>query len=133
MKKMSQTETNVSIVFRRILEALNSLSGEEINNLSDPLYSVEVRVVRRQSKEELTLFSADINVEDAINEVSVLATRQEAQALLDEKYLSRKALEPIARKLDIPIMRQDKVEVLRDKIIEATVGARIRSQAIQGT
>ena len=53
--------------------------------------------------------------------------------MLDDKYPSKKVLEVIARKLDIPITRQDKIEDLRDKIVEATVGAKIRSQAIQGT
>jgi hypothetical protein len=62
-----------------------------------------------------------------------MASRQEAQAFLDARYSSKKAMEMIARRLDLPIVRQDKVEDLRDKVVEATVGARIRSQAIQGT
>jgi len=61
-----------------------------------------------------------------------LENREEAQRFLEANYFSRKALEPIARNLDIPILKQDKVEVLLDKIIEAKVGARIRSQTIQG-
>ncbi len=130
---MSQAEVNILTVFRRISEALDSLSEEELKRLTDPLYTVEVRAVRRRTKEESALFPTDASVEEIITEITALATRQEAQFLLDAKCPARKTLEPIARKLDIPIVKQDKVEVLRDKIIEATVGARIRSQAIQGT
>lgn len=68
-----------------------------------------------------------------IDKIMAFSTRQEAQRFLDEHYFTRKALEIIARHLDIPIVKQDKVEILRDKVIEATVGARIRSQAIQGS
>lgn len=130
---MSQAEINILTVFRRLSNALDSLSVDELKRLSDPQYSVEIRAVRRRSKDEPTAVPTDTNVEDVIKEITALGSRQDAQALLDSRYSTRKALEPIARKLDIPIVKSDKVEVLRDKIIEATVGARIRSQAIQGT
>lgn len=130
---MSQAEINILTVFRRLSNALDSLSADELKRLSDPQYSVEIRAIRRRSKDETTSISTDTNVEDVINEITALGSRQDAQAVLDSRYSTRKSLEPIARRLDIPIAKQDKVEVLRDKIIEATVGARIRSQAIQGT
>lgn len=130
---MAQEALNILTVFKRIYEALSSLPEEELRKLSDPLYSIEVRAVRRRSKDEPSLFPSEVDIEEVIKEISALATRQEAQTILDEKYGTRKLLEPIARRLDIPIVKQDKVEALRDKVIEATVGARIRSQAIQGT
>lgn len=130
---MSQAEINLLIVFRRLTEALDSLSEDELKKLSDPQFSVEIKAVRRRSKDEQSLLVPDNSAEEAIAQLAAQANRQDAQALLDERYPSKKALELIARKLDIPIIRQDKVEDLRDKIVEATVGARIRSQAIQGT
>ncbi len=130
---MNQTETNILIVFRRIAEALNALSEDELKRLSEPLYTIEVKAVRRRIREEPSQLLPGSSAEDAISQISALSSRQEAQALLDSKFSSKKVLELIARKLDIPINRQDKVEDLRDKIVEATVGARIRSQAIQGT
>ncbi len=130
---MSQSEINILTVFRRLSNALDSLSADELNRLSDPQYSVEIRAIRRRSKEETNSISSDANVEDIIKKITALGSRQDAQVLLESQYSTRKSLELIARRLDIPIAKQDKVEVLRDKIIEATVGARIRSQAIQGT
>lgn len=130
---MSQAEINLLIVFRRLTEALDALSEEELKKLSDPQYTVEIKAIRRRTKDDPNLFPPDASAEDAITQITSLPSRQDAQALLDSKFSSKKALEMIARKLDIPIIRQDKVEDLRDKIVEATVGARIRSQAIQGT
>ncbi len=130
---MSQAGTNIKTTFRRIAEAVDALSEDEIKRLSDPQYEVEIRAVRHRSKDELAVPQEPINVDEIIMELTNSATRQAAQAYLDSKYSSKKLLELIARRLDIPIIRQDKVEFLRDKIIEATVGSRLRSQAIQGT
>ncbi len=120
------------IVFRRLTEALDELSEDELKKLSDPQYAVEVRAIRRRIKDDAVILQPDTSAEDAIVRITSLPSRQDAQAFLDSNFSSKKALEVIARKLDIPIIRQDKVEDLRDKIVEATVGARIRSQAIQG-
>ena len=130
---MSQAEINIITIFFFFFEAVDALSEDEIKRLSDPQYEVELRAVRRRSKDELAKPQEPINVEEIIRELTNSATRQDAQAYLDSKYSSKKLLELIARQLDIPIIRQDKVEFLRDKVIEATVGARLRSQAIQGT
>jgi len=130
---MSQAEINIITIFRRIAEAVDALSEDEIKRLSDSQYELEIKTVRRRSKDEFTAPQEPINVEEVIRELTVSGTRQDAQAYLDSRYSSKKSLEFIARRLDIPIIRQDKVEFLRDKIIEATVGARLRSQAIQGT
>ncbi|WP_426801940.1 hypothetical protein [Xanthomonas campestris] len=129
---MSQVEINILFLFRRLTEALHMLSEEELRKLSDPQFAVEIRAVRRRAKDDSSLLLPDKTAEDAIAEITLMSSRQDAQALLDLKFSSKKALELIARKLDIPIVRQDKIEDLRDKIVEATVGARMRSQAIQG-
>lgn len=130
---MAQAEINTITIFRRLSEAIDSLTEEEIRRLSDPQYDLEVRAVRRRAKDETVGGTPHIDAEDVIRALTSKSTRLEAQSFLDNSFSNKKVLEQIARKLDIPITRQDKVDVLRDKIIEATVGARIRSQAIQGT
>ena len=130
---MSQAESNVLIIFRRIAEALDMLSDDDLKKLSDPQYVIEMKAIRRRAKDEPSQPTLDTSADDAIAQITLLPNRREAQAVLDSRFPSKKAIEMIARRLDIPIVRQDKVEELRDKIVEATVGARIRSQAIQGT
>lgn len=130
---MNQRETNTLIIFRRITEVIGNLSEDELRKLADPQYAVEIKSIRRRAKDDVNPLLPDTSAEDVIAQIISLPSRQDAQTFLDSKFSSKKALEIIARKLDIPIIRQDKVEDLRDKIVEATVGARIRSQAIQGT
>jgi hypothetical protein len=130
---MAQAEINVITIFRRLAEAIDALTEDEIKRLSDPQYDVEVRAVRRRPKEDTLDATLKVDADEVIRTITGKATRLEAQSFLDSNFSNKKMLEQIARRLDIPIIRQDKVEVLRDKIIEATVGAKMRSQAIQGT
>lgn len=130
---MSSPEIHFLTVFRRILEALDGLSHEELQRLVDPQYSIEIRAVRRRSKDESHVVIGVEEITATVQTLTKFASRQEAYSFLDTRFPTKKNLEVIARSLDIPIIRQDKVEDLRDKIVEATVGAKIRSQAIQGT
>ncbi len=36
------------------------------------------------------------------------------------------------KSLDIPLLQRDNIEKLQEKIIESTIGYRLRSEAIQG-
>lgn len=62
-----------------------------------------------------------------------MPTREAALAFLSENYKSRKALEQLARELDVFVSRGDGVDSLRGKIVAATTGARLGSEAVRGT
>jgi hypothetical protein len=130
---MNDFHNRLSIVFQKISEAIESLSEEDTRRLSDPQYVVELKIARYRAREGKFEVPNDYLAEEAITAITSLSNRQEAKSLLDDKFGSKKALEALARRLDIPINKKDKIEELRDKIVEATVGARMRSQAIQGT
>lgn len=53
-------------------------------------------------------------------------------AKLADAQLTRMELERFARALDLPVMRQDSVGRLEDKILEALVGSRLNSRAVRG-
>jgi hypothetical protein len=63
-------------------------------------------------------------------------TRFESREAL-EKHLrvvaaSKTDVEAIARALRLPVLKSEPVEVLLDRIVDATVGYRLRSSAIRG-
>lgn len=128
---MSSSKRELSNYLRRIINAVDNLSEDEFSKLIDESYLIEIRVTRKRNKEQIPAPVVE-DLSGLISKLTNFASRDEAQLFLDSNCTTRKALEPIARNLDIPILKQDKVDILRDKIIEATVGARIRSQAIQG-
>ena len=61
-----------------------------------------------------------------------LESRDEGLQLLSKAELGRSDLERLARQLELPVRKDDTVERLRDRIIEATIGARLSSRAIRG-
>ncbi len=131
---MDINNLNPHFAFQRIVEALAQLSPEEIQHLQNPLYSVEIRVVKlKRVKEEKTDdASNDVDVELLMQTLIQSSNRQEAYDVLEKQCPHKKDLEAIARKLDVPFSKKDKIADLRDRIVETTVGAKIRSQAIQG-
>ena len=56
-------------------------------------------------------------------------SRDEAKELL--KDFKRASLKELAKKIDIPLQSNDSVDKIKERIIESTVGFRLRSQAIQ--
>jgi len=61
-----------------------------------------------------------------------LQSRDEGLDLLENSSLGKKQLEQLARLMDLPVAREDDVEHLRNKIVEASIGSRLNSQAIRG-
>ena len=119
-------------MFGRLWEALQRLSEEEVEKLTDSHFAIEIHIVRKRIKNNIELNSIDTNVDRAIETLALFPTRTEAMNFLKEKFPTRKDIELIARRLDIPIVRQDTIKVLQEKVVESTVGARLRSKAIQG-
>ncbi|CAD1786173.1 hypothetical protein GGR60_001826 [Xanthomonas arboricola] len=121
--------------FHKLMAALAAMSEDEFGRLNDPSYNLEIRLVRRKVKDDV-FFEISEDEEMLFSSVKMLisfSSRKEAQDFLIENFPNKKNLEAIARKIDIPIIKQDKIDDLRDKIVEATVGAKIRSNAIQGS
>lgn len=129
---MNSQKLKFSGTLRRLVDAVERLSEDDISKLGDESYSIEIRLTRKRNKEETISPIQETDLANVIEKLTGFANREEAQHFLNANFPTRKSVELIARKLDIPISKQDKVETLRDKVIEATVGARVRSQAIQG-
>jgi hypothetical protein len=66
-----------------------------------------------------------------MNELKQLSTREQGVSLLQDRCKVKDDLLQLARAIDIPIPKDATVERTRNFIVEATIGFRIRSNAIQ--
>ena len=129
---MTNTTDKLSEAFQRSAYAISQLCNEDVAKLSDENYEIDIRLVRRRQREE-PLASADNNaIREMALTLSTLNSREEASVAITSVFDTKRKLEQLAKHLDISILKQDKTETVRDKIIEATVGAKLRSEAIQG-
>ena len=59
-------------------------------------------------------------------------TREEGHQIVQEAFPMKEGLFIFAKFLDLPVQRKDKIERIQDKIVTATVGRRLSSEAIRG-
>ncbi len=132
-----------------------SSSDPSVDALTTVLLSV-VDVLRTWSDEDLTAFLAGdreltvrrrsrpsrqrsrdkeltpAKVQDVRAAFAAMNTREEGIEYLDQMALSRDSLRALVAALDLPANRSDNMEGLRNRIVEALIGYRLRSRAIRG-
>lgn len=109
-----------------------ALSDDEIKKLAEDGYSLSVKVVKARQRPTQTDDLPQEEKEQIVKDLEQAETREDGLQVLEDSVRTRKALELLAKHLDVSVLKQDKVEYIREKIVEATIGARLRSQAIQG-
>jgi len=125
----------VSALLRQIAKAIEQLSDEDIDGLlaggGRLSFVVEREGTVKMSGEQRTAESHEdpTVIREALGS---MGSREEGSEYLRTVARRRKDLERVARCLDLPVSRGEKAERLREKIIEATIGYRLRSQAIRG-
>jgi hypothetical protein len=67
-----------------------------------------------------------------LSELQKSKTRQEALNLLQANFRTKKNLIQITKLLKVYVNRNDKRDTIENKFVECVVGARLRSEAIQG-
>jgi hypothetical protein len=71
-------------------------------------------------------------LDDLLAQLTGMSTRVAGIELLDKADLSRKQLEALARLRSVHVTKDDNVAKIKEKLIEAIIGARLSSRAIRG-
>jgi hypothetical protein len=114
---------------RDFLKYLDSLSPEAISSVIYGNKKILFTLSDENPHERKTTAQDAANHTGLIDRLSKSKNRDEAHALLAE--LSKASLLLLAKTLDTPTQKADTIERLRDKIVESTIGFRMRSEAIQ--
>jgi hypothetical protein len=92
-----------------------------------------IRASARPARRKSTASVDQDRVNDVRRALEAMDTREAGSEYLERMALGREGLRTLAAGLDLPINRSDTVERLRNRIIEALIGYRLRSSAIRGT
>ncbi|MFD4697601.1 hypothetical protein [Streptomyces niveus] len=111
---------------------LQSLSPEQIEDLAAGRYRISL--VRTQAPREAkgSRSGPSVDLEQLRIDLSSAESREAGEEHLKNKRLSRADLQALARVLDIPVRKGDNMDAIRESVVEATIGYRLRSDAIQG-
>jgi hypothetical protein len=61
-----------------------------------------------------------------------MSSREQGAQHLLSAAPTKTALQEVARYLDLPVRKSETIAELRERIVEATIGYRLRSRAIRG-
>jgi hypothetical protein len=118
-------------VLRRVSNFLRTLTDDQV----DDLISGRVRLTLTNGPSRKSLAKrrdvAALDINHLREDLTAKSTREEGIDLLESLGLTRESLREIATAMDLPTPKTDTVARLKDRIVEATIGYRLRSSAIR--
>ncbi|MCL4510636.1 MAG: hypothetical protein M1470_06145 [Bacteroidetes bacterium] len=131
---MENRKQEIRGVFTAFLRTLEQLTEEELNQLASGEGTLQF-VPRKPSKKNASQNRLDPRkVQDIAAELQRANTREEAREILhrDPAFPKMGHLVELAKYLKVHVIKHDNREDVENKIIEFVVGAKLRSEAIQG-
>lgn len=126
------------IILDAISDRLSKLSKSELNSIVNGSSEIEISIVKKEIKNK-TVKSNDRNISSKADMLDLIVSRlgevtsREAGIIILEEIIPLKNdLESFAKYIDVVVNKSDRVENVKSKIVDATVGAKLRSGAIQG-
>jgi len=114
-------------LLKQFTRFVDNLAEEDVSDLTNGKKRLSIELVdRKQSSSEK---SPSIDLKKIGDTLTKINSRDEAEELLQD--FKKANLQKLAKILDVPVQRNEDVTRLKEKIIESTVGFKLRSQAIQ--
>ena len=127
---MSRTNFYVSEM-ERFLAFLNKWPQAMVKEIENGEKQIEINIISSSKEPNEPMSENSIVVSEAITFLNSMQTREEASSYFSTNDLKKADLEAICKQLDLPFTKKENMKTLQEKIIEGTVGYKLRSQAIQ--
>ncbi|WP_143111707.1 hypothetical protein [Paenibacillus sp. BC26] len=119
-------------IYRLFAQTLSEMSDEEFHDLLEGKGKLKFVPGNKAVKEKVEKVSS-AEVGYIVEKLLIADTREMAREYLVEQHLSKNDLIKLTVVLDIFVNKSDGKDKIMEKIVESTVGARIRSKAIKDT
>lgn len=128
---MTEQKQNKPMFIEKLAEALSRLSAADAEKLEIEGYELELRVKksRVQKAKPASATLPDEQIAAVREQLLEADSRERARELI--QTLDKATLFRLLRDLDVPCQKKDPLDVLREKIIENTVGFKLRSEVIR--
>jgi hypothetical protein len=122
-------------ILRKLADAIENSNVDEQED-----FDIEVKPTRMRTKPTRGHGSrsnrkTDVSpeeTEDLLGQLDKVTTREAAFEVLERLELTRKELEALARPRSVHFTKDDNVQRIKEKLVEAIVGSRLNSLAIRG-
>lgn len=128
---MSKAKT-LTVLFRELQDAVLELNEGELEKIISGEYQFVLKVVKKRNSIGAKISSVDdFSYNELLFLLNQCESREQGCELLSRELKTKSEFEKFARHVEVAVMKSDKLEKIRDNIIESTVGAKLRSDAIQ--
>ena len=131
----SSTKQQFVSLLRDFAKQIQAMDDSQIERILSGDLGIEVRVLDKDttkvSKGRVRCSDQEIDqLRQALQETN---SREKAEALIEQYLYSKADMIRFARFLDVPASQKSTSEDLKNRLVEATVGYRLRSAAIRGS
>ncbi|MEB7932704.1 MULTISPECIES: hypothetical protein [Enterobacter] len=128
---MSKVKT-LSMLLRELQDAVLELNEGELEKIISGEYQFILKVGKKRVSTNTKISPVDdFSYNELLNLLNQCESREQGNDLLSRELKTKSEFEKFARHVEVAVMKSDKLEKIRDNIIESTVGAKLRSDAIQ--
>lgn len=118
-----------------ILSLLDELSESDLQKIESGDFELSLKLVRKsnikaESKNPSVKTATDFDL--LIQELDKANSREAGLDVIEKELRFKNDLVSFAKYIDVAFLKSDKVSKIKETIVDATVGAKLRSNAIQG-
>nr|DAV46311.1 MAG TPA: hypothetical protein [Caudoviricetes sp.] len=122
----------LTVLFRELQDAVLELNDGELDKVISGEYQFALKVVKKRVGNNTKINSVDdFSYNELLDLLNQCESREQGNEILSRELKTKSEVEKFARHVEVAVMKSDKIEKIRDNIIESTVGAKLRSVAIQ--
>jgi hypothetical protein len=125
----------LAMFLQELAKQLKNLTEQQVQDVLNGNSKLSLVVIEKQKSTQGSQppTSESTEFEEITHYLKQLDSRESGLNYLQKNRLTKDYLQKLARFIDIPIQRTETKEKLLQRIIEATIGYRLNSQAIQGS
>ncbi len=127
---------NTNIIAKQIFDdfenKIRRLPDTDLSNVANGTHELVIKVMKKRGIRKSTAELTTHRKQEILLKLDKCASREEGMMVLSNALKNKIELAQFAKFLEVFILKQDNTKQIQEKIIGATIGAVLRSNAIQG-
>lgn len=129
---MNSKSKALATILRAVADFLDNIDDKDIENIAESkkIITIDMKDKTKNTKIRTKIYDKDLK--QIKLHLDTTDSREEAESYLQNAASKKSDLIAVAKHLSIPIFNSDTANDVLERIIDATVGYRLRTKAIRG-
>lgn len=119
-------------IFGELFSQVGNLSEADLLKIEEDTHELFITVAKKKPKPTNTQTLSTRRMEEVLKRFQECISREDGLTYISASLKNKSELEQFAKFIDVLVLKQDKADRIKNKIVEATIGAVLRTNAIQG-